>query len=213
MWTHTASRCAVRFGVRADLLYHPDANWKEFYEQISVLNDAEQKVWCSVKKSPVPWINLAQLKSIYSHNVRSDNKVDAGDACCVIAWNRSAADRTGLYCEESTFGITDASPLSEVNPSKKGMTSYPSSASRLYTACLSIESPALLYSLLPPPVSIATSCAVIVAVSGSPTITTTPTATTHKPPLLLYTHSYCSTDDLHALNSEGESTALYPIVT
>ena len=71
--------------MRADLLFHPDANWKEFYEQISVLNDKEPKVWCPVKKNTANWINLEQLKSVYCHSGRSDGKVDAGDGCCLIA--------------------------------------------------------------------------------------------------------------------------------
>lgn len=74
--------------MRADLLFHPDAHWKEFYEQISVLNDKEPKVWSSITKSPAPWINMVQLKAMYGPSSKKgggNGKVDVGDACCLVA--------------------------------------------------------------------------------------------------------------------------------
>ena len=67
--------------MRADLLFHPDANWKEFYEQISVLNDKEPKVWSSVAKGPAPWINMANLEAVYGPKSRKKSRV----TCCNIA--------------------------------------------------------------------------------------------------------------------------------
>ena len=59
--------CAVirRFGVRGDTIAHPDANWKDFLSQVSLLNDKEPKVWNPLTQVPSPWIDMKSLAEAY----------------------------------------------------------------------------------------------------------------------------------------------------
>ena len=71
-----------RFGVPPNLLHHPETNWKEFYKQISALNDKEPNVWSSVAKGPAPWINMSHLEAVYGPKSR----MGGGGSCCTVAW-------------------------------------------------------------------------------------------------------------------------------
>ena len=54
-----------RFGVRGDTITHPDANFKDFLAQVSLLNDREPRVWNPLTQVPSPWIDMKALMEAY----------------------------------------------------------------------------------------------------------------------------------------------------
>lgn len=45
---------------------HPDLNWLEFENAITVMANKESPVWDVVKQREVPWIKRDRLRSVYN---------------------------------------------------------------------------------------------------------------------------------------------------
>jgi hypothetical protein len=91
--------CAFLFGVNSQDLPHPEADWAQFAQSLSILNDKEPLVWNSLTQQPCKWIDMNKLTAAYgvlpkvtkaqvnpakgSHT--GGKGTDLGAGCCTIA--------------------------------------------------------------------------------------------------------------------------------
>jgi hypothetical protein len=57
--------CCYRFGLKADELPHPEADFREFIRVVNEHNEREHMVWNAKTRSLQRWVVMPKLQSMY----------------------------------------------------------------------------------------------------------------------------------------------------